>query len=120
MMQKHSQPSHFATAIKDTAPNDIISVEEIDSEDHNDGTQYTENVLNPDVSVVDPMAQTFRVESFDGGVFASSVDLYFSHKDASLPVTVKMVDTIAGRPSKNVIPGSTVVLDPNTYISCYH
>ena len=105
-----------AKAIKDTAPNDIISVEEIDSEDHNDGTQYTENVLNPDVSVVDPMAQTFRVESFDGGVFASSVDLYFSQKDASLPVTVKMVDTIAGRPSKNVIPGSTVVMDPNTYI----
>ena len=28
-----------AKAIKDTAPNDIISVEEIDSEDHNDGTQ---------------------------------------------------------------------------------
>ena len=41
---------------------------------------YTENVLNPDVSVVDPMAQTFRVESFDGGVFASSVDLYFRRK----------------------------------------
>ena len=56
------------------------------------------------------------LESFEGGVFATSVNLYFSSKDNTLPVSVKLTDTIAGRPSKNVIPGSNVVVDPNTYI----
>ena len=105
-----------ASAIKEPAPNDIICLESLDNIDKVDGTQYTENILNPEVSVSDPLAQTFRIESFEGGVFASSVDLYFSAKDASLPITVKLTDTIAGRPSKNIIPGSTCVMDPNTYI----
>ena len=106
----------FATGVKEPAPNDIISVESVIDEDKVDGTQYTENILNPEISVVDPLAQTFRVESFEGGVFATSVNLYFSSKDNTLPVSVKLTDTIAGRPSKNVIPGSNVVVDPNTYI----
>ena len=33
-------------------------------EDKVDGTQYTENILNPEISVVDPLAQTFRVGKF--------------------------------------------------------
>jgi hypothetical protein len=105
-----------ASAIKDSAPNDIIALESLDNSEKVDGTQYTENILNPDVSVSDPLAQTFRVESFEGGVMASSIDLYFSAKDASLPITVKLVDTIAGRPSKNILPGSTSVMDANTYV----
>ena len=106
----------YATAIKETAPNDIISVENVLDGDKVDGTQFTENILNPEVSVVDPLAQTFRVESFTGGVFASSLNLYFSQKDATIPISVKISDTIAGRPSKNILPGSEVVVDPNTYI----
>ena len=108
--------SFFATTVKEPTPNDIIAVENLDQDDKTDGTQYTENILNPEVSVVDPLAQTFRVESFEGGVFASSVKMYFSDKDATLPISIKLTDTIAGRPSKNVLPGSNVVLDPNTYL----
>ncbi len=104
------------SAIKKEAPNDIIATEDVDSEDKTDGIQHTENILNPDVAVADPLAQTFRVESFDGGIFLSSLDLYFSEKDAKLPITVKVTDTIAGRPTKNIIPGSTVVVDPITYL----
>ena len=47
---------------------------------------------------------------------ASSIDLYFSAKDVTLPVTVKLTDTIAGRPTKNVIPGSISTMDSSTYI----
>ena len=54
--------SFFATAVKEPTPNDIIAVENLDQDDKTDGTQYTENILNPEVSVVDPLAQTFRVE----------------------------------------------------------
>ena len=60
------------------APSISTYFESLDTSDKVDGTQYTENILNPAISVSDPLAQTFRVESFDGGVMASSIDLYFS------------------------------------------
>ena len=62
-----------ASALKEPAPNDIIALEGLDTSDKVDGTQYTENILNPAISVSDPLAQTFRVESFDGGVMASII-----------------------------------------------
>ena len=33
------------------------------------------------------LAQSFRVTNRPGGCFATKVDLYFSQKDATLPVT---------------------------------
>ena len=114
--ESHAVVTFKASATSEPAPNDIIALEDVDNSDKVDGTQYTENILNPDVSVSDPLAQTFRVESFEGGVMASSIDLYFSVKDPTLPVTIKLTDTISGRPTKNILPGSTCVIESNTYI----
>ena len=41
----------------------------------------TDNPIKPN-----PLAQTFKVENFDGGVFATSVDLFFSKKDTNIPL----------------------------------
>ena len=114
--ESHAVITFKASGTNAPTPNDIIALEDVDTADKVDGTQYTENILNPDVSVSDPLAQTFRVESFDGGVMVSSIDLYFSTKDTSLPVTIKLSDTISGRPTKNILPGSTSVMESNTYI----
>ena len=114
--ESHAVVTFKAAATSEPTPNDIIALEDVDSADKVDGTQYTENILNPDVSVSDPLAQTFRVESFDGGVFVSSIDMYFSVKDPTLPITVKLTDTISGRPTKNILPGSVSVMESNTYI----
>ena len=42
--------------------------------------------------------------------------MYFSVKDPTLPITVKLTDTISGRPTKNILPGSVSVMESNTYI----
>jgi len=55
----------------------------------------------------DPLAQTFTVES-PGGVFVSSVDLYFSEA-GSRPVIVELRVCDNGVPTSRIIPFTTVV-----------
>ena len=72
--------------------------------------------------LLDPVAQTFRVSGFDGGMFASSVDLYFKTKqtpsdtDTDRPVTVYLVDTNGGLPTRNVVPFSESTLESDTQL----
>jgi hypothetical protein len=55
---------------------------------------------------VDPLAQTFTINSV-GGVFVSSVDLYFE-VSGNRPITVEIRNTDNGVPSSKVVPFSTV------------
>jgi len=59
----------------------------------------------------DPLAQSFMVEA-DGGMFVSSVDLYFKTKDDSLPVNVEIRNMVNGYPGQIVLPFSSVSLKP--------
>ena len=56
----------------------------------------------------DPLAQTFLVER-DGGEFLTKLDIYFSHKDDDLPVTLQLRNVVNGYPGKVVLPFSQVV-----------
>lgn len=58
----------------------------------------------------DPLAQTFTVSSV-GGVFVTSIDLFFSEA-GNRPVTVELRSTNNGVPSTKVIPFSEVTLTP--------
>ena len=45
----------------------------------NEGVQFTDS--NTDIEIKpNPLAQTFKVENYDGGVFATGIDLFFSKK----------------------------------------
>ena len=55
----------------------------------------------------DPLAQTIMVDE-PGGIFATSLDLYFADYDPDIPVTVHLVTTTVGIPSMNIIPFSKV------------
>ena len=55
----------------------------------------------------DPLAQTIMVDE-PGGIFATSIDLYFATFDENIPVTVHLVTTTAGIPTMNIIPFSKV------------
>jgi hypothetical protein len=55
----------------------------------------------------EPVAQSFIVDT-PGGAFVTSLDLYFSAKDATLPVTVDIRPMENGIPTGIVIPYSTV------------
>lgn len=59
----------------------------------------------------DPVAESFLVEQ-EGGVFATSIEVFFKTKDAALPVSIQVVTTDNGYPSQNQVPFSQVTIDP--------
>ena len=85
----------------------------------NTSTQQTNPPNDPDNwenGNPDPLAQTFRVDPFEG-LFLTKVDLYFAEKDSTIPIKVYLVETHEGRPSTKIIPFSEVTIaaaDVNT------
>jgi hypothetical protein len=64
------------------------------------------------VGWVDPLSQTFMTDE-KGGVCLSSIDLYFSTKDANIPVTVQIRNTVNGYPGSKILPFGEVTLIPS-------
>ena len=61
----------------------------------------------------DPLAQSFLIEE-TGGVFITSLELYFLTKDEVEPVTIELRTVINGTPTANIVPGSVVTLPPSS------
>ena len=61
----------------------------------------------------DPLAQTFLIDDV-GGVFLTSVDIFFSTKDSAIPVTVQVRDVVNGYPGQKILPFSEVTLNPGS------
>ncbi len=61
----------------------------------------------------DPLAQTFLIDD-EGGVFLTSLDVFFSTKDAAIPVTVQIRDVVNGYPGQKILPFSEVTLNPSS------
>ena len=61
----------------------------------------------------DPLAQTFLIDD-EGGVFLTSIDVFFSTKDAAIPVTVQVRDVVNGYPGQKILPFSEVTLNPSS------
>ena len=59
----------------------------------------------------DPLAQTIMCDK-DGGMFITSVDIFFSEKDATLPVWVEVRSVMNGYPSQEILPFSVKSLQP--------
>ena len=55
----------------------------------------------------DPLAQSFIIDT-EGGVFVTSLDIYFAQKDATAPVTVQIRTMVNGAPTQTVVPFSQV------------
>jgi hypothetical protein len=73
-------------------------------------TQTSERVV-ADTGWWDPLAQTFLIEQ-KGGCFLSKVDVFFSTKDTSIPVSLEIREVVNGYPGKRVLPFSRVTLKP--------
>ena len=84
----------------------------------NEGVQLTDSNTDNPVKP-NPLAQTFKVENFDGGVFSTGVDLFFAQKSNNIPLRAYLTDVSAGKPGKNIIPGTQVSLTPETYLRIY-
>lgn len=59
----------------------------------------------------DPIAQSFLID-LEGGAFLSSINVWFKTKDSSLPVTLTIREMDNGLPTQNIVPFSTVTLNP--------
>lgn len=81
-----------------------------ETEDTRDGGQVI-GTSNRIVTWVDPLAQSIKID-LSGGVFITSIDLFFSQRDevTNLPVTVQLREMINGYPSQTVIPFGEVTL----------
>ena len=60
----------------------------------------------------DPLAQSFIVDE-DGGVFLTSVDIYFFAKDDNVPVSMQIRTMENGYPTTSILPFSDVTLEPS-------
>jgi len=58
----------------------------------------------------DPIAESFLIEK-EGGIFVSSIDLFFASKDDTLPISCEIVEMLAGQPTQNTIPLSYKVVE---------
>ena len=61
---------------------------------------------------VDPLAQTFLVDE-ESGIYVTSLDLYFSSKDDTQPVTVQLREVDLGTPTLKVLAYSEVDINPD-------
>jgi hypothetical protein len=62
---------------------------------------------------IDPIAQTFLIDD-TGGVFVTSIDLFFQSKDENIPVTMQIREVVNGYPSRTILPFGEVVLNPSS------
>ncbi len=62
---------------------------------------------------VDPIAQTFLHEE-DDGIFITSMDGFFSQKDATIPITLQIREVVNGYPGSRVLPFGEVTLNPSS------
>ncbi len=78
-------------------------------------TQSYQSVVNwTNVIYRDPLAQSFLVNTPNKtGIFVKAIDLFFSAKDATLPVTIYIAEMENGIPTQRIVPGSEVSLNPS-------
>ena len=62
---------------------------------------------------IDPLAQSFLVDDV-GGVFLTSLDLFFGTKDDTIPVTIQIQEMVNGYPAPRIVPFSTKTLNPTS------
>ena len=109
---------YIARGIIETVQNTIISTRTAGIEFR--ATNETENVTQTSVQrgasrqvgYHDPLAETFMIDD-EGGVFLTSIDIYFSSKDENVPVTLQVRNTVNGYPGQNILPFAEKTLNPS-------
>ena len=109
---------YIARGVIETVQNTIISTRTAGVEFR--ATNETESVTQTSiqrgasrqVGYHDPLAETFMIDD-EGGVFLTSIDIYFSSKDANVPVTLQIRDTVNGYPGQKILPFAEKTLNPS-------
>ena len=107
--------TYSATGTLQTVQENILAVRNAEivrdtvSEDRVVQTTRTET---RQVGWYDPLAQSFIIEE-EGGVFISSVDVFFRTKDDNIPISMQIRTMENGYPTKSILPFSDVTITPD-------
>ena len=59
----------------------------------------------------DPLAQSFFVDAIEGGMFITSIDIFFQSKDTKVPVTIDIRTVENGSPTQTILPYSVKTIE---------
>ena len=59
----------------------------------------------------DPLAQSFFVDAIEGGMFITSIDVFFQSKDTKVPVTIDIRTVENGSPTQTILPYSVKTIE---------
>jgi len=107
--------NYTAAGLIETRENVIISTRTpvLQRNSVTDTTSASRTVATRNVQVnwEDPLAQSMLL---DKSAFITSLDLYFTQKDANIPVQVQIREMVNGFPTQTVIPFADVTLNPGS------
>ena len=113
------QTTYISSGIRETTQETIVATRnaEVVQMEVNESTSVVDTSTISERSrffrqPVDPLAQTFLI-SEDGGCFLTSLDLFFSQKDNTLPVWVEVRNVVNGYPGGKLVPFGRKVLEPS-------
>ena len=121
-VETSAEGDYQARGTTETVQNTIVSTREATTvrqtvTDTQNITRSSTRTTQEVIQWIDPVAQSFMVDDA-GGVFATSLDVYFQSKpaldDAQVPVTLQIREMVNGYPSRSVVPFSEVVLNPGS------
>ena len=116
-VDSYAEVKYYASGIMPENPASIISTSPAYFK-ANEGIQLVDNNTS-NKEKPNALSQTFKVENFDGGMFVTGMDLFFSKKSLSIPVRVYLSNVESGVPGKYIIPGTEVTLYPNTFLKVF-
>ena len=110
-----AEVQYHAQGLLESVQETIIStkVPKLVQTELNENRVITETEVIETTEWIDPIAETFLVQK-DGGMFINSVDIFFSTKDAAIPVRLTIRTTKNGVPTQRIVPGADVILKPTT------
>jgi len=117
-VETSAEADYVARGILETVQNTVLSTREPRlvrqaTTENRSITRASTRRSERTVGWVDPLAQTFMIDDV-GGVFLTSVDLFFSTKDNNIPITVQIREVVNGYPGSVIVPFSEVSLNPSS------
>ncbi len=115
-----AQTTYVASGTIETVADQIIltRLPDFSTREVSDSEAITDTNINTTVTAggwYDPLAQTIMINQ-DGGCFITAVELFFSTKDATKPVTVQLRQTVNGYPGPKIL-GQSIVYPENAAVS---
>ena len=116
-VETSAEADYVARGILETVQNTIISTREPQLVRTDTTSTRTINRVSTRQSTrtigwVDPLAQTFLVDD-PGGVFLTSMDMYFNTKDSNIPITLQIREVVNGYPGSTILPFSEKTINPS-------